>query len=220
LALGKTKHFAKNGGDTMKKVGTPLRLTLCLSLLAAIALGFPTSTPAGAGPKPQDVNVVNTPLPVQGTVGVNNFPATQNVNVTNTTPVPVTPSGDPASNAFTAVSAGGNGTFDAFGSCITTPYSVASGKRLVIENVGAEAKLGTGQKLETFSIGAGTPSGLNQWAPTYQADDGTNAFFVASQAMRFYFDADTAVTMTAQASKSGDSGTCHFSFSGYLVNLP
>jgi hypothetical protein len=223
----------------MKKFGTPPRLTLCVSLLATIALSVPTSSQAVDPDPPSGLNVTvtNTPLPVQGTVGVSNFPATQpvsgtvnvgnfpatnNVNVTNTTPVPVTASGDPASNAFTTVGATGSATFGPFGLCVAIlsefPGGVPSGMRFVIENVSAEAILGTGQKLIDFGISTVT-SGLSQWAPTYQADDGTNAFFVASQAMRFYVDAGNSVTMSAQASKLSDSGTCAFSFSGYLVNL-
>ncbi len=64
----------------MKRLGNILRLVLCLGVVA-VALGVPTSSPAGPpGPPTQNVNVVNTPLPVQGTVNVGNFPATQPVS--------------------------------------------------------------------------------------------------------------------------------------------
>lgn len=49
-----------------------------LSLGAISASGASTS----AGPPPQPVTVTNTPLPVQGNIGVNNFPATQAVSGT------------------------------------------------------------------------------------------------------------------------------------------
>ncbi len=63
----------------MKKLGNLLGFALFVSVLG-IALSLPTSEPAiAAGP---DVTVANTPLPVQGTVGVNNFPATQPVSGT------------------------------------------------------------------------------------------------------------------------------------------
>jgi hypothetical protein len=79
-----------------KKFGTSLRLTLCVSLLAAIALSFPTSSQAAdPAPTPLNVTVTNTPLPVQGTVGVNNFPGTQNVSGT------VNVGNFPASNTVT-----------------------------------------------------------------------------------------------------------------------
>src|SRR5206468_1220719 len=66
--------------ETMKTLGTPLRLTLCLRLLAAIALGLPASASAAGPPSGINVTVTNTPLPVQGTVDVGNFPATAAVH--------------------------------------------------------------------------------------------------------------------------------------------
>ena len=92
----------------MKRFNHVLRLALCVSVLAVV-LSVPASSPA-VDPGPPgglNVNVVNTPLPVQGTVNVGNFPAsstvtgsvsitgTPNVNVVNTSshPVPVTGTG-------------------------------------------------------------------------------------------------------------------------------
>ncbi len=169
-----------------------------------------------------NVNVVNTPS-VNATqsgpwsVSITGMPS---VSLSTTTPLTVTSASDPSSSTFTPVSGGANGTF-ASGSCqaSASATTVSSGQLLVVENVGASAVLGAGQKLASFSINPATPSGLTQWAPTYQTDDGTNAYFGASQAMRFYVTAGNVVSWTADATSTSDSGSCHFSFSGYLVNV-
>ena len=73
----------------MKTWSRVLGLALCLGVLAVLSV--PTSSPA-VDPGPPgglNVNVVNTPLPVQGTVNVGNFPASTNVNVVNTPTVHV-----------------------------------------------------------------------------------------------------------------------------------
>jgi len=77
----------------MRKFGKILRLGLCLSVLA-VALSVPTSRAADPGPPSGlSVKVLNTPLPVTGTVSVGNLPATQSISgsvtITNT-PLAVT----------------------------------------------------------------------------------------------------------------------------------
>jgi hypothetical protein len=57
----------------MKHFGRLMLLTLGLGLCAVVMSSFP-SHPAAAAPGP-GVTVLNTPLPVTGTVAVNNFPA-------------------------------------------------------------------------------------------------------------------------------------------------
>jgi len=77
----------------MRKFGKILRLGLCLSVLA-VALSVPTSRAADPGPPSGlSVKVLNTPLPVTGTVSVGNLPATQSISgsvtITNTPSVTV-----------------------------------------------------------------------------------------------------------------------------------
>src|SRR2546422_10497504 len=77
----------------MRKFGKILRLGLCLSVLA-VALSVPTSRAADPGPPSGlSVKVLNTPLPVTGTVSVGNLPATQSISGSGTitnTPLAVT----------------------------------------------------------------------------------------------------------------------------------
>lgn len=169
-----------------------------------------------------NVNVVNTPsvnAQQSGPWSVS-ITGTPSVSLSTSTPLTVTSASDPSSATFTPVSAGANGTF-ASGACqaSASATTISSGQLLVVENVGAEVVLGTGQKLASLSINPGTPSGLGEWSPTYQTDDGTNAYFGASQAMRFYVTAGNVVSWSAQATNASDSGSCHFSFSGYLINV-
>ena len=64
----------------MREFGKILRLVLCLSVLA-VALSVPTSRAADPGPPSGlSVKVLNTPLPVTGTVSIGNLPATQSIS--------------------------------------------------------------------------------------------------------------------------------------------
>src|SRR2546421_7240711 len=77
----------------MRKLGEILRWSLCSSILA-VALSVPTSRAADWGPPSGlSVRVVNTPLPVSGTVNVGNLPASQSISgsvtITNTPNVTV-----------------------------------------------------------------------------------------------------------------------------------
>ncbi len=140
----------------MKTFGTPLRLTLCLSLLAALAFNFPATSQAAGPPSGIDVTVTNTPLPVQGMVNVGNFPAsntvtgsvsitgTPNVNVVNTPTVNIGNALKPsqlvtvltssaALTCKTPVGFVGN-TVDTLqnSDATTTPFSIPSGQVFVI----------------------------------------------------------------------------------------
>ena len=77
----------------MRQLGEILRWSLCSSILA-VALSVPTSRAADRGPPSGlSVRVVNTPLPVSGTVNVGNLPASQSISgsvtITNTPNVTV-----------------------------------------------------------------------------------------------------------------------------------
>lgn len=65
----------------MKQFARIMLTVLGLAVVAAALSSIPTK-PVGAAPAGPSVTVANTPLPVQGTVGVNNFPSTQAVSGT------------------------------------------------------------------------------------------------------------------------------------------
>lgn len=154
--------------------------------------------------------MTNTPLPVQGTVGVNNFPAIQpvsgtvgisgtpNVNVTNTTPLPIKAADNPA---FQPYQAEANAFMDSGGTCTATLLGAGSGQRLVIEFVeGLVNSSTTGTKLVSFTIQP-TVNGfaVNHFlAPSYVADDGAQQAWQISQAARLYADPNTNVVMGAR----------------------
>lgn len=210
-------------------------VALVLIFAAGVVMHELAPTPVqAAGSAP--VTIQNTPLPVSLTgtgtiagtvnaaqsgswsVGVNNFPAfpaTQNVNVTNTMPVPVTAADNPA---FHPMQEYAEGTFDSGGLCTTTLATIGSGKRLVIEYASAHVISTTGQRVFFIDIKA---SGVfNFLAPSYQADIGAFSSIMASQATRIYANPSTDVVGQASGPTTMAGSTCAFSFSGYLVNVP
>ena len=66
--------------EAMKPFGKLLLVTLGFGVFGFAMSLVPQKTATGAGSAP--VTVVNTPLSIEGTVGVNNFPATQTVTGT------------------------------------------------------------------------------------------------------------------------------------------
>ena len=155
----------------MKRSSKLMLLGLGLFVIGAMIVP-PHSQSSGAAP----VMVTNTPLPVQGTVGVNNFPASQTVNgtvnVSNTPSVNVanTPTVNLASGSSFNVSNPQDSqsnpapliTFDAAqlyeDSCnnLLSPgvngivtcqlQNVPSGKRLVIQEVDYAIDIDSGQR--------------------------------------------------------------------------
>jgi hypothetical protein len=177
--------------------------------------GTPTVNAAQSGA--WSVGITGT-VPVSGNVGITGTP---NVTVTNTTPLSVTATGDPANAAFAPVQEPLAGTVGPFtgGICTLPTYTVPMGSRLVIEVVTGRAVLGTGEKLDYFSIDtiSGGLSVSHGVAPTSEIDDGTVAAFAGTQAMRLYADPGSTVAIYAIASSASDTGSCVNSFSGYLV---
>jgi len=133
----------------MKKFGTRLRLTFCLSLLAGIALSFPASTPAAGPPSGIDVTVINTPLPVQGTVNVGNFPAS------NTVTGSVSITGTPTVNVVGTVTTQSASPGQPFSHTFTTTSAVPA---FVGIDCVANLPAGTGWSISHFSIANGSAS--------------------------------------------------------------
>ncbi len=192
--------------------------------------------PGGGGAK--DVLVVNTaaqPIPVTGSVGIT---GTANVNVANSPTVKAQQSGpwtvgisgtanvqvissvsNPvyvrdvnnalqpftqefdlavASNALTAVSS----------------FTVPAGRRLVIENVSAEAHVPSGQHARFFvdeSIGHVIPT-------AFQGSLGGQDALAVNAAVKFYFDPGTVFVQVVR-DQSGGTGNAFVTLDGYFVTI-
>lgn len=220
----------------MKNVGTSLRLTLYLSLLAAIALGFPTSTPAGAGPKPQDVNVVNTPLPVQGTVNVGNFPTSSSVSVTNfptsqqisgtvsvnnlpSSPVPTFNLDERGRSpyqqgGFVVVTGIGVGCVPPSTSTICLfdlGVKVPTGKRLVVQYISANVELDAAGAGVAFDVSVGGSVLMGFQGPRI------GTFVNVETPTLLYVDPGQSMSIGA-FSTGGDMSQIIFSVRGYLID--
>jgi hypothetical protein len=228
----------------MKTFGSPLRLTLYLSLLAAIALSFPASSPA-ADPGPPsgfNVNVVNTPLPVQGTVNVGNFPAsntvtgsvsitgTPNVSVVNTSsnPVPTQNVGGGAATQLGQVASrlvnltcnqAANAVFDcvqmlADGSFASSSFSPPTGQALVLTDVQWDA---------SSQLSAGTYDALILFFTAGGKPSSSVTFFSAPVdpaggfAGQHHMATGIVVPPGATMFVSASGGSAHAFAQGYLV---
>jgi hypothetical protein len=207
----------------MTRLDNILSLVLCVSFLAA--LSAPTKTSA-ADPGPAagiNVHVVNTPLPVQGTVNVGNFPAsstvsgsvsitgTPDVKVTNTASAPVLTRDvdNPALQPFQNVRVistpagllGGDETF-----------TVPAGKRLVIEFVSFQGSWPAGQATTRLFIGVcNSGGGACQTRFFFPAvpqgpDFGGDSLFTASSPTRLYADPGTDVTVSVRRNAAAGTG--------------
>ena len=226
-----------------KKLRSGLLVVAAFAGLAGlIALTDPPKSGAAASAGP-GVTVLNTPLPISptgtqtvaGTVNVGNFPGTQAVTVGNTPNVNVanmpTVSLAPGATFRDADNAARQPVehffhcqiFSPFLSCSeASPYTVPSGKELAIESLTARIVLPTTQKVTLLSavteVG-GIPTTFFG-GPSYQADDGTTAYFLATQQVRFYADPSTTVSFNCARNNSNGIGDFEGAFSGYLVDVP
>ena len=198
-----------------------LAFACLLALVAAVALLTPRT---GLGQKPtpippaQNVNVVNTPLPVTGTVSVANL---------GSNPLPVRDVDNPARQPFTFRSAG-----LAFGGGANTSASFVApaGKRLVVEQVSVAIFLRepSANQNATFNVRttvAGTETAYSAVGGdfgTFVGVSGPVQFFRLSSQMRSYADPETTVSIDVSllrlSNSSNDSATVNLS--GYLVDVP
>jgi len=183
----------------------------------------------GPTPSPAPVTVTNTPLPVQGSVSVNNFPATQpvsgtvgisgmaTVGNTRTTPLYVRDVDNPAHHPFAqevncSVPGGSK-------SCAAS-FTVDAGKELVIETASVLGTVPIGGK--GFAVITVTTGGTNissvQLPLTFQASyAGTVDTYVGTQPLRLYADPGSTVTLEGEEQPVG-SATFTFDVSGYTVD--
>jgi hypothetical protein len=174
-------------------------VTSCLPILVGtIALVTPPEVIA-AQPAPlppaQNVNVVNTPLPVTGTISVGNL---------GDNPLPIVDVDNAARGAFQTV-LGQVGSFE-----------VPAGKRLVIEYLSGRINVNAGC---TVAIGVRTQlqnqSAVEHFIPV---TPGFGAVLLFSQRTRLYADG-TASILTEQGGGC-TSVSVSTSISGYLVDMP
>lgn len=223
----------------MKQFGKILGLGLGFGILAAVLGSIPSRPVIAAGGAP--VMVTNIPLPVSGTVGVNNFPVTQSVsgtvginnfpstqnvslgagssvNVTNPpgSPLLVRDVDNPGRHRFQVGT-----TCTAFAgsfACIAS-FAVPANKLLVIETVSADVAVPAGEKVQVvWTIVQGSsmvayPSPV-QLNGTFFTRDSFSAMF----AVRLYADPGTTVNVTLGRNDSTGNGDLGAFISGYLVD--
>lgn len=227
----------------MRKFGKPLRLVLCVSVLA-IALGVPSSSPTQAAGPPSglDVTVTNTPLPVQGTVNVGNLPSTQsisgsvsitgtpNVSVVNppSSPVPIRDVDNAPREPFET----GINLAIACGDIVADlSFPVPQGKRLVIQHValqsGQRVPLSGGNFVKRAEIKTNFGGDLVEHPLNLvpQASGASPTAFVADHPLLAYGDPNTQVEIEVElasplCSGSGFSQVLAGAVAGYVVDAP
>ena len=162
-------------------------------------------------PSTQDVNVVNTP----------------NVNVVSTTasPVLVRDVDNPTAQPFQAQVMGGfaDGASTTGDILITT---VPAGKRLVIEHFSAFASMAIDQNVvrvgqEVWIDPFSTVILQYRWDTQGHNADGSSAYFVASESVRFYaYPGPIKVFAERDSFAGANPNSVTFTISGYLVNCP
>lgn len=215
----------------MNKLTRILLMAVSFSLFA-IGFGSLAGRPAVAsGSAP--VMVTNTPLPVQGMIGVNNFPTNQavsgTVNVGNFPPVqPVSFSNSGASPLYVRdVDGPAHHPFAAADVCQSSPgfscsdsaISVPSGTELVIETVGVSVTTASG--LRPVVAFAATTNGTSAQFPlplTFRGTTNGIDEYAIVQSMRVYADGGTSLIVGGRVDGGSASADFGFQFSGYLVS--
>ena len=219
----------------MKPIGKLLLVTLGFGAFGFAMSLVPQKTATGAGSAP--VTIVNTPLSVEGTVGVNNFPATQAVTGTvavSNFPAFQSPVAAEAFNSFDA-----NGVCSFIGTdvghndfCFVDPiYTVPTGKIAVVEHASGRCVLDPGIGLREARVKIGPSGGLDNLptqfsflVPGPSADFlGVNSTSSFAQATKTYVAAGGAINFEVFAtSNQVNAGfgidSCELDISGYLVS--
>jgi len=189
------------------------------------------------------VSVVNTPLPVQGTVtatingtptvNVNSLPAVQlsgtpNVTLTNTSATPIFV--DTGDAARAAIGAQCDAPFDGNGQLNCQLATVPAGHNLVIETITCAAGVATGSQVVPIvlnmggpPIGGGAPISLNhRLLLTKAASAGSLEYYGITTPIKMYAAAgqfgSTGVYVSMQVGPStANQGNGGCAISGYLV---
>jgi len=230
----------------MNRCFFPMSRTLAVALLTAswttVSLaqgGPPAGPPGGLG-----VNVVNTPLPVQGTVNVGNFPTsntvtgsvsitgTPNVNVVNTPSVhnADNPAFQPVFSSFSAPGGGSVAPGPAYQVNAANSYQVPVGKRLVIEYVSAELTItpftNTGSVILQLTVADATFTkfaiyDIGATAQTFSCAVAQELCFVITKSLRLYANPGDHINVraTVAINQTSQGLPMSGSISGYLVDL-
>jgi hypothetical protein len=202
-------------------------------LLIALSISFAHVNPAGsAGSAP--VTVVNTPLPVQGTVNVGNFPTsntitgsvsianTPNVNVVNQPTV--RDADNPARQPFVffLCELSQQNCPTAF----TIPSTTATGQsvqRFVVEYVSGSCAVDSGKFVADLGVSTSVKgtTAFYRVIPTLESSfPSTGNFFNFAQQLRGYADPGTNAVISSFVEGPGTSEpgqSCNMLVSGYLV---
>src|SRR5579863_5243669 len=230
-------------GLPAKKLRNGLFVVAAFAGLAGL-IGLTDPPQSAAGPGPSNVIVVNTPLPVSGTVSAK---AAQsglwNVGITGTPTVNVgtlpavsisgTPSVSLAPGAsFRDADNAARQPFQSSWGCSftggtssctdTTSIVVPTGKELVIEFVNMFAVLPSPAKGEFVSFGVAQGGITVGYILPFNFifDNGSVTTSAAGQQTRLYADPSTNVSVQCNVTAISASGFCSVSVSGYLVNVP
>ena len=206
-------------------------------LVVALSLSFTYVSPVG-GAESKEVTVINTPLPVQGTVNVGNFPAvnavtgsvsitgTPNVSVVNapSSPVPVRNADDPDRNGFQATCLSSTTNF-----CTLT--TVPAGKVLVIQGATIEVHNKPGKTMVATlttilnNVFVNQRLGMQNIGPCHTcgfSPDFTPELYTAVLTFTVRADPGTNVFVTFQSNDAEASPVQGIiaSLSGYFVSVP
>lgn len=252
----------------MKKITRIILAGLGLSLVSFVLAFFNSRPTSGQLPPPVvPVRVTNTPLPVQGSVsasisntvpvsgnvnasesgawnvGVNNFPATQNVSFNGAQPVsfsntPSTPlfnrdTDNPARQPVIGGCGLPNVTPPAAGAFLTCNLTlitesgaplttVPAGQRLVIETVTGLAEMPTGTIPARFLLITQIANQMIPWVTVPQKIGAETQFYdmyAVSEQLRLYADPGTTVVFQFEPT-TNQQITAVVNISGYLVNVP
>ena len=196
----------------MKKLCNLMVLALGFGVLAAV-LGVSTSGPVGAqSPGPPGglgVNVLNTPLPVSGTVGISGNTATN--------PLLVRDMDNPARMPYTdalSVAIGNGSSGNTFNFAM-----VPSGKLLVIEFVSIQAGMPSMQRafgqIETDATGT---TQIYQIPLAFVGTFTGTDELVGGQQVRLYARGGTTPAFNFARNSTTGSAPAFAAISGYLVN--
>lgn len=189
-----------------------IRPLICIVLVTLAC----TSVYAGP-PFARDVNVVNTPLPVDIINPSLDISGTVRVTNPSSDPVLVRDINNPALEPFhTTILADADD-----GSAVGREHlSIPTGKLLVVENVSAVVSLPIGQKVIRLGVKTEIPHmGLvehfipSQFQGTQTAD---RDIFIAGQPMRLY--ADPQLNVAFERDSFDGHASAQFAISGYLVD--
>ena len=224
----------------MKRFARALAAILSIVVLGSFVVLVPQKTAIGAGSAPVTImNTATNAVPVtgsvsatvSGTVGVNNFPATQNVNITNTAaPLLVKSVDEPGRAPYqqtVQIPEANSGCVQGFCDSTFTFPAVPANKRLVIQYVSADLLLSSGGVTGGATLG---PTGPGNPLPlgghvlplTLQSSfQGVNSW-MTSQQVTFYVDPlqQPTIDILSDSGHTLVSGAINATITGYLVSLP